>query len=945
MFPPLRFAFRFAFLFLAASLAHAVPWPKAESDLPPDPAIRWGALPNGLRYVIQPNAEPKNRVSLRLLVSVGSLHETDEERGLAHFVEHMAFRGTRRHPGDSLSQELSKLGIGLGPDSTAFTGYNYTVYHLELPDASETTLRRGLDVFREYASELTFDPALIERERGVILSEKATRDTPDARLGLAQLRFLFPNSREARRVPIGLDTSIRRFSREQFVAFYDAWYRPERLAVVIVGNVTTEAAERLVTETFDSLTARAPAREEPTDLLNTTVSKPTIDGWLDVGLVGISFSIEHPFPEPIVPDSAARRTRALHRSMGLSILQKRLARVAHAANGAFVSPSATLSSPLPGWLVVNIAASGAIDNWQQFTTTIEQEHRRVMFHGFTDAEIAEARANVQLFYDQNVRSAATRRSEQLAAVLEGALLYGQVVATPETIRDDATRILAATDAAKCLEAFRALWGASSPHVFLGSNPALNIHGPEIARVLNASRNVAVTPPVARAPVSFAYPSASSPGAIVRHESVEDMDIHLAEFGNGVRFNFKSTTFEADTVNATLRVGTGSLSLPYDQPGLSLLANSTLIRGGVRRHSQDEIRELLAGHALQVNFQVLPDACVFYLRCSRAELTLCLQLVTAYLTDAAYRPEAMREAQADFGSMYANLAASASGTINFRAERLMFRNDPRFGFPQQPELFARTLAEVSAWLEPQFKTGPIEIGLTGDVSWEDASTAVAHTVGALPPRSPRPDLSARSVVTFQTPSAAPYVNISGPQVKQSSIAWFWPLPDVQGIQAERRCRFLTEALSDRLRLRLREELGAAYAPTAAYVEYEGFPGLSYLVLAAEVAPAQMVRAAEIVRRELTELRSRGFSEADFLRIRPPFLRAREDDLRENSYWNFTVLQDAQQRPERLAAARNRAVDTAAITRAEINALARRYLDPARGFMFVAEPKLTHVWNKK
>src|SRR3954468_905290 len=118
------------FLLVASALAAATsPWPAAESDLPPLPGLRQGVLANGLRYVIYPNAEPRDRISLRLVVAVGSLHEADGERGLAHFVEHMAFRGTQSHPAGSLVATLQRLGLGLGPDSAAFTFYDHTIYH------------------------------------------------------------------------------------------------------------------------------------------------------------------------------------------------------------------------------------------------------------------------------------------------------------------------------------------------------------------------------------------------------------------------------------------------------------------------------------------------------------------------------------------------------------------------------------------------------------------------------------------------------------------------------------------------------------------------------------------------------------------------------------------------------------------------------------------------
>ena len=189
----------------ATPVAVAAPlWPELESDLPPDPALVRGMLPNGLRYLILPNAEPKEKISLRLLVRVGSLHENDDERGLAHFVEHMAFRGTKAFPAGSMVAALQRLGIALGPDSTAFTSYDHTIYHLELPDTREATLREGLRAFREYADAVTFDAKLIEQERGVILNEMASRDTPEARAYDANFAFLWPGSREIRRKPIGL---------------------------------------------------------------------------------------------------------------------------------------------------------------------------------------------------------------------------------------------------------------------------------------------------------------------------------------------------------------------------------------------------------------------------------------------------------------------------------------------------------------------------------------------------------------------------------------------------------------------------------------------------------------------------------------------------------------------------------------------------------------------
>lgn len=934
----------FALACATVSAASEDPWPTVDSDLQPDPAAHFGRLPNGVRYAIYPNNEPGNRVSLRLVVAAGSLHERDYERGIAHFIEHMAFRGTRRHPGDTLPQELARLGIGFGPHSTAFTGYSSTTYHLDLPEASDAMLRRGLDVLREYAAEIAFDPTRINLERGIILGEKAQRDTAASRHAAAQLQFLFPSAREVRRAPIGLDESIAKFTRQQLIEFYDAWYRPERLAVIMVGNLTHAAAEAAVAELFGSLRARAGARDLPLDFHTSDTSEPGVRLWFDTGWGGVEFSLHHAIPDPVTADHRPRRSRELHRALAVAIMQRRLNALPHTADDVSIAPTARLITPLPGWVGIRLTAAGPLSNWKNSVAALEQEQRRALLHGFTAGEVSAAGAALLETYERAARAATTRPSAQIAAELENALVYGRVFATPAALRDDVATLIAAATPRECHEAIRALWGRQPPHVFVAGPADCTLRREDITAALAVSSAIPVERPVNRPPVTFSSTDPGPPGVLVGEEHAPDLDIRLASFANGLRLNFKTTAFEADNVLVRLRVGTGRLSLPRDQPGLDLVAAHTVIRSGVRRHSIDQLREVLAVNAISLGFAVEADACVFNARCAPAQLPLCLRIITAYLGDAAYRPAALREAHADFGTMYARLTESPSGHITFRAERTLVPDDLRFGIPEISEVFARSLAELSRWLEPQFKRGPLELAVVGDIAWPEAVKAVASTLGALGPREPRP-ADEPAAVTFAQPPNNPSVITTSPRHKQAAVAWFWPVQGQNDLRVYRRANFLAAVITERLRLRLREELGVAYAPTATFVQHESVPAFAYLCIFAEVANEQVVPAAAAIRREIDSIRAQGCGADEFLRVRQPFLRKREDDLRTNSYWCYTVLDDAQQRPSRLGAARDRTADSASITAAEIDDLARRYLDPAAGFMFVAEPGVTHLWGRK
>ena len=613
---------------LAALTARASPWVDLPGDLPEDPAIKFGTLPNGLRYAIRPNAEPKDRISLRLLVSAGSLVERDDERGLAHFVEHMAFRGTKAYPQDTLVTTLERSGIGLGPDNTAFTSYDYTVYHLELPDTTPGMLRLGLEVFREYASNVTFDPDAIAKERGVVLSEKATRDTPQQRLFDANLWSLWPDSRQYHRAPIGLESSIRQFTREQFVAFYDAWYRPERIAVIIVGNVQPAEAEALLTKILGPLAARAPPRPEPPDLIPTHATVPDVAMFVDDSLGGVRFNFTHPQPHPLAPNTHAERVTYLHRALSFAMFAKRLEWTARRRGGTYVAPGVSTETFMPGWEVVSFSASGRSENWRSLAADLEQEHRRAFLLGFTEDELKLAKASVARNYEQAVRSASTVRSESIAAQIEGNLLYGGVLSTPEAAQLDLAADRAAATTAQCNRAFKAAWTNKPLHVLVTTNSLFTATRNAICDALNQSRDVKVRQTRPPEDVKFHYTSFGRPGKLALEEYLADLDVHLGRFDNGVRLNFKPTPFEADAVRVTVRVGTGKATQPADQPGLDLLARHGFIRSGLDRHTEDELDALLTHHVLNVQFDVEPDAFVFTAQCARRDLLLTMQMIGA-----------------------------------------------------------------------------------------------------------------------------------------------------------------------------------------------------------------------------------------------------------------------------------------------------------------------------
>jgi zinc protease len=935
---PLRLAAAVLTGIAASTFAHAAAWPEIQSDLPPDPAVHWGMLPNGLRYAVRHNSEPKGRVSLRLLVAAGSLEERESERGIAHFIEHMAFRGTRRHPNGSLTTELQRLGVGFGPDSSAFTFWDHTIYQLELPDNREATLREGLGVFREYAAEVTFDPALIDRERGVVLNELDTRDTPEARSDQANLELLWPASLEVQRRPIGLAANIRRFTRREFLDFYRAWYRPERMEVVVVGDIEPDAAARLIVAEFGGLTAAAPARADVIPTVPADAGPPTIRLFEEHDFPGVTCRLEHPFREPAAPDTHARRVQQLRRAMAFTLLQRRAAKLAKGVDGKFVAANANVSPVMPGWATASFGASGNMDDWKSFMASLEQEQRRAYDYGFTAAEVDLVRTLFATGYADAVRTAASWHSDWLATAIANSLLQGTVFSTPALMERDLAPELAASTPDQCRAEFRRTWSARSQHVFVAANPSFHVDPRQIADALNASRATAVARPEEKANAAFAYTDFGPPGRIVFGRSVPDLGVEQAEFANGVRLNFKPTAFEVGSVAISVRVGSGRLSQPRDRPGLDLYANDLIGLGGLGRHPLEELKDTLAAHALSVSFIVDSDAFDFSARCAPKDLDLCLRLIAAYLTDAGYRPDAVPLIRANLTSMYSSLASSPAGPISMAASRVLSGGDARFGIATYAEVTRLTIPEARDWLDPQLKHGPVELGVAGDVTWDAVATAVGETLGALPPRGERTRESGSEYLEPpRQPKVPSYLFTTDPALRQVALSRFCPVPDLADVQMERRCRLLGALLAERMRVRLRMELGAAYGFDADFVAFDGFPDFSYFAVSTTVSRADAFRANQLMAEEIEALRRGRFTSDEFDRVKQPFLSQREEDVRDNGYWSYTVLRDAQQRPERLVSARNRRADCAAISRADLEALAARYFEKDRWFVFTAFPQ--------
>ena len=926
-----------ACLLFTPLLTQAAPFAAETSDLPADPGVRWGRLDNGLTYAVLTNREPKGRVSLRLAVRTGSLYENENQRGLAHFLEHLAFNGSTHFPAGTLVEYFQRLGMNFGGDTNASTDFEHTTYQLELPDTKPETLKEAFTYFTDVAGGLLLNPTEIDKERGIIESERRARDSVEFRTFLDELDFVVPDTRFPQRIPIGTTEVIASATRDRFVEFYDTWYRPERMLVVVVGDIDPAAVETLLKEKFGPLTARSPAPIEPN---YGTVKPPQgveirLHSEVEAAVTTVSVATVSPYAHEA--DTAANRLKYLPRSLALGMLNRRLSILAKQEGAPFVGGQVGATEQFDTFRNASIELSCRPEQWRAALAVAEQELRRALEFGFQPAELAEAVAGMRNGLEQSVKTAPTRRSPGLADELTDTTLGRNVFTRPETELALYAPALDKITVDDCLAALRMLWNeAPGRKIFVSGNLTLPDPQRQIASTYEASRAIKLLPPAKVENSEFAYTDFGPAGTVARQTQIEDLGATLIEFANGVRLNLKATDFEAGRIRISVRVGGGNLTMPLTQPGLSLVANTTLTAGGLGQHSADDLQHILAGKTLSLAFTARPDTFTFTGSTNRADLLLQLQVLTAFLTDPGYRPEAMRQLRKAAEQLYTSLAHTPEGPLQTEVPRLLASGDVRFGLPPKDVVLARNFDEMKAWLAPEFAHGAIEIAIVGDIDLAATIDAVAKTYGALPPRTSKPAYAeARKVALPAEPLTRQYAVPT--EIPKGIVELYWPATDSRDVRLARRLNLLSEILSDRLRVKIREEMGGTYSPQAGADLSETYPGYGFIVAEATVAPNQARAVADAIRAAAASLAKDGVTEEELVRAKQPILTSLRESARTNGYWIGSVLSSAQEEPQRLDWSRTRYSDNESVTAAELTALAKQYLDPARASEFIVLPE--------
>lgn len=913
-----------------AALAKESPATEKSSQWPAlkqDPQVVTGKLDNGIDYYIRPNAEPKGRMSIRLRVGTGSLNESEEERGISHFLEHLVFNGSKHFKRGEVMPAMQRHGLGLGGDANAYTSFDETVYMLDLPKLDEKTVDLAFTIMRDFGDGALLEASAVEAERGIITSEYKARDSAGYRMLQDSMAFLLEGTRIPVRMPIGTLDVINKAPREAFVNYYTKYYVPERMQVILTGDFTVDQAKKWIDRYFGDM-KKTPLQDLP-DWGKLKEKKGVDAKWItnkDASTASVELVNAIPFEKK--PDTVESRLEELTMNVAAAMLNKRFEKMTKKADCPFINAGIGNDDMFKLVDLTMAQAMVSPDRWKEAMAAVEQEVRRAAQYGFTREEFDEVMRELVNGADVAVNTWQTVKSADLAGDIAQSIADEKTFTAPDENRRLVQIASEKLTPEICRDALRKNWKEDKIQAMV-KTPAENPKGrEEILAVLEESAKVPVEPLKQEELEPFAYDVAGAPGKVVERKEVDGLGITTLTLSNGIKVNLKPTGFDKDTISINCNIDGGKIALPAGKEALSSVVPSILNKGGLEAHSEEDLNRLFSGHTVGVSFGLDDDVLTASGTTTGKDIELQLKLMAASLMHPGYRDEAEIQLRRTIPVFYEKMKREPQGAMMMQALPYVFNGDKRLTLPSEEDVLAvATVKDAKDWVDGILKNGFMEVSLVGDFKVDEVIPLIEKTFGAMPKRQDAPrKLEAAALKVSTVAPGSPSRNFEYPSsIDRTMICAFWPVGDSIDRSRALRVQLLNGLLRERLFKGIREKMGEVYSPIVQLSMSDTYPGVGYL---AAISPGVLANQDQVAAAltEIAESIGKNTIDQDELdRARKPLLNAKEKRLRDNDYW-MSVASRAQTRPESLEFARREIQELKGITVEEINRFAAEIFKP-------------------
>jgi zinc protease len=863
--------------------------PVLADALPVDERLTTGVLDNGLTYVIRRHTNPPGKVGIWIHIGSGSLNETDEQRGLAHYLEHMAFNGSENFPPGEVVKYFESIGLTFGRDQNAFTSFDQTAYQLYLPDTERGTLARGLTFFKDVASGLLLRPEDIDEERGVIFEELRTGKGPAQRIRDQWLARLAPGSLIGERLPIGTEETLAAIDRDDFLAYYNKWYVPSNMTVLVVGDIDPAVAEEEIRAVFADLPA-VPDPENNDAMVRPYTERRAIvahDPEITRAEVAIMLIDEPTGPTMTIGDLRG----ALTRRLALEAFNRRLAAKVDAGEARMLGGGAFAQDLFGVMRLAQASAAARPDAWQPALEDLVTEVRRAELHGFSEAEIDVARASVLAGLEQDAQQEPTLPERVILGRLASTVSAEEPFVSPTQVLELARQLVPFIRPQEASRAFADLFDTTRA-TFLIQLPT-DAGVPEESDVLAMASSWAERAPEAEEEEAIAdtlMDQPPAPGEIVDLIGHAASGVWTAVLDNGVVVHHREMDQRQNFVDVRVTLLGGEAQETAANRGITLAATRAWARPATDGLTGNQVRQIMAGSKMQVAGVSQEDFVQITMTGSPEDLETGMQLAHLLLTEP--RLETVPFEQWRTATVQGLRAADRDpmGALQRAVANAVYPESAVAARPLTPEqVEALTMRDAQRWLDALISDAPIEVSIVGDIDRETAFELARTYLGSLDDR----EKMAGATLAFDRPSPpatdiASTVEIDTQTPAAGVVAGFFA-SDADNLRDTRLLQLASRTISTRMIKRIREELRLVYSISAAVRPAETWEGFGLMFAGSATDPQNAEQLADEILALFDEFAEGGQTPDEFAQAQAQIAKTLGEALEEPSYWAVQLSQ--------------------------------------------------------
>lgn len=847
--------------------------------LPADPKLVTGHLANGLTYYIYPNAEPRNRVEMRLVVNAGSLMEDQDQRGLAHFLEHMLFDGTKRFPKQEIQNFLEQVGMQFGADLNAYTSFSETVYQLRVPTDNANTVDTALNILEDWAGSATLDPEQVKRESAVIVEEDRARyKTATGRALIQSLGLYLAGSRYGERLPIGDMNIVKSLPTEALRRFYQTWYRPDLMAVVVVGDINATQIEAAIKLKFSTLSNPSPERPRP----SYSLPAASADRYLvfqDPEYPQTQLRVNAFRPALLVQNVGNFRDSLVNR-LYVSMFNARLSELSKSANPPFLSASVVSGNYVRPQDIEQLSASVKDGGEAVGLEALLSELRRTRL-GFTAGELERAKRQVLSEFEKAYAERNQQNSGDIADALADVYLTNQAPTSAATDLELARRFLgeiALPDVDTYAKSF-----LSGPRNMVALRPQKSGQSPLTVADLQAVVAAADSKPIApytEAPLASSLFSQVPAATPILKEDQQKTFTELI-LANGARVLYKQTNFKNDEILfRAYAPGGASLVSDANYPA-AMVIGSVVAGSGLGPFDSTGLPRFLAGKQVGVAPYIGEREEGLRGQSNTQNLETLLQMTNLYFTAPQADPDIFKRELATRLEAVKNRSLNPVSVLQDAYDEYRAPGSLRGKPLSAAALQGIDLNQALALYKERFaNAADFTFVLVGNFDPAKLRDLVSRYLGSLPSTKtkttwknifPKPRYDAKVVQDFYKG-----------QDQRGIVVLYFSQPYDYSIKNAIVASALSNLLDIRLTQDIREKLGGAYSPgVSGGLSREPYSEANYLIQ----FPCDPTRAADLVKATFETLQSvkEGISQENLNKVREQLKRSREEALGTNSFW--------------------------------------------------------------